>query len=152
LPRLRRRAPTKIREPIAVHGFPLPSVLASSGNVTAGSISALAGIADDPAVIQISAPVQPGNSGGPVLDSAGNVIGVVVAKLDALKAAKITQDIPQNVNFAIKASVAINFLDAHAVPYTMGTPSGELPPAEVAARAEGFTVQIMCYRALDARN
>ncbi len=51
-------------------------------------------------MIQIAAPVQPGNSGGPVLDGAGNVVGVVVARLDALRLAQRTGRLPQNVNFA----------------------------------------------------
>ena len=51
--------------------------------------------------MQITAPVQPGNSGGPLLDGAGNVLGVVVAKLDALYVAEAIGDIPQKLNFAI---------------------------------------------------
>ena len=60
------------------------------------------GLLDDISQLQISAPIQPGNSGGPLLDEYGNVAGVVVAKLRALAVAKATGDIPQNVNFAVK--------------------------------------------------
>ena len=83
---------------------------------------------DDARMIQISAPVQPGNSGGPLLDSSGRVIGVVNSKLNEIAYAKATGDLPQNVNFAIKANVAMNFLDAHSVPY-------EFRIAKVSARA-----------------
>ena len=58
--------------------------------MTVGNVSALAGPGDDRRLIQITAPVQPGNSGGPVLDSAGNAVGVAVAKLDAAAMARAT--------------------------------------------------------------
>ena len=87
-------------------GYPLRGALASGANVTVGNVSALAGPGDDRRLIQITAPVQPGNSGGPVLDSAGNAVGVAVAKLDAAAMARATGDIPQNVNFAVSARAA----------------------------------------------
>src|ERR1039458_2293039 len=79
-------------------------ITAPSG-ITPGAISALAGIHNDIRFLQVTSPVQPGNSGGPLLDDSGNVIGVISSKLDALKIAGITGDIPQNVNFAIKSSL-----------------------------------------------
>src|SRR5918996_4247419 len=96
-------------------GFPLPGLLASEANVTTGTVSALAGIGNDARFLQMTVPVQPGNSGGPLLDLEGRVVGVVVGKLDALKVASVTGDIPQNVNFAIKASVVRSFLEASGV-------------------------------------
>jgi S1-C subfamily serine protease len=87
-------------------GFPLRGLLASLANLTVGTVSALAGVSDDSRYLQITAPVQPGNSGGPLLDMSGNVVGVVVGKLDAVKIARATGDIPQDVNFALHASVA----------------------------------------------
>ncbi len=86
---------------VIVVGYPLRGLLASEANVTTGSVSALAGPADDRRLFQVTAPVQAGNSGGPVLDKAGNVVGVVVSKLNAIRIARATGDIPQNVNFAI---------------------------------------------------
>jgi S1-C subfamily serine protease len=71
----------------------------------------VAGIGDDTRYLQISTPVQPGNSGGPVLDQSGNVVGVVVAVINVLKVASAIDDVPQNVNFAIKSSVLTNFLE-----------------------------------------
>ncbi len=126
-------------------GFPLQGILTSDPSVTTGTISALAGPGDDRRVLQMTAPVQPGNSGGPLLDMSGNVVGVVVSKLDALEIAELTGDIPQNVNFAVHASLARIFLDAHSVEYDTA-PSTETPPsAEIAASARKFTVLIECW-------
>jgi S1-C subfamily serine protease len=119
------RPSVRLGEEIVVYGYPLSGLLASGGNVTMGNIAALSGIRDDSRFLQISAPVQPGNSGGPVLDRQGNVVGIVVAKLDAVKLAGAIKDIPQNVNFAIKSTVAASFLDAQSVP--VGTPKNETP-------------------------
>ena len=101
--------------------------LASSGNTTLGNITALAGLRDDSRFIQISASVQPGNSGGPVLDEAGRLIGVIEGKLDALKVARVTGDIPQNVNFAILASTLAHFLEASRIPYEFAVTATRLP-------------------------
>jgi serine protease Do len=79
------------------------------GNTTLGNVTALAGLRDDSRYIQISASIQPANSGGPVLDEAGRLVGVIEGKLVALKMAKATGDIPQNVNFAIRASTLQTF-------------------------------------------
>ena len=86
------RTGVRLGESIAVFGFPLHGLLATSGNFTLGNVTAVAGIGDDTRMVQISAPVQPGNSGGPVLDQAGNVVGTVVAKINAIKLARITND------------------------------------------------------------
>lgn len=97
-------------EGVVTYGFPLAGLLSSGPTLTTGEISALAGLADNQRQYQISAPVQPGNSGGPLLDMAGNVVGVIVSKLNAQRVAQRTGDIPQNVNFAVKGSEAIEFL------------------------------------------
>jgi S1-C subfamily serine protease len=78
---------------------------------TLGNVSALVGIGEDGRYLQISTPVQPGNSGGPLLDQSGNVVGVVSAKLNALKMMLATNgDIPENVSFAIRASIVTKSL------------------------------------------
>ncbi len=127
-------------------GYPLYGALASQGNLTVGVISALAGLGDDSRVMQISAPVQPGNSGGPLLDMSGNVVGVVTAKIDAIRVAELIGDIPQNVNFAIKASVVLAFLDSHDVNYRTETSDRILSAADVADRAKRFTVLVECWK------
>jgi serine protease Do len=145
IPALRSRV--RLGESAFVFGYPLSGLLPSAGNFTSGSISSLSGLGDDIGKIQISAPVQPGNSGGPLLDIYGNVVGVVVAKLNAGRLSQLIDDIPQNVNFAIKASVAISFLEANNVgiaPFSEG--GAALQPTDVAERARQFSVQVTCRR------
>jgi len=98
-------------DPIVVIGFPFHGLLTSDFTVTTGIISSLAGLFNDTRFLQISAPVQPGNSGGPLLDTSGNIVGVVAEKLNALRVAKATGDIPENINFAIKTGALRDFLD-----------------------------------------
>lgn len=85
-------------------GYPLGNLLGKSVKVTEGVISSRYGVQDDPRLYQISVPVQPGNSGGPLFDMNGNVIGVVVASLNAKFLYENANIIPQNVNFAVKSS------------------------------------------------
>jgi uncharacterized protein len=127
-------------------GHPLRGILASEANVTSGTVSALAGPGDDRRLFQITAPIQPGSSGGPVLDRSGNIVGVVRAKLNAIKVARTTGDIPQNVNFAVGAGAVKTFLDAHDVPYDTAPSADKLEPADIAATARKFTVPIECWK------
>jgi S1-C subfamily serine protease len=106
----------------------------------------LAGPGNDRRLVQITAPVQQGNSGGPLLDSSGNVVGVVVRKLDALNVALVTGDILQNVNFAISEETARAFLDAHGVSYETGLSVEEFSPADIASQAQRFTAIVKCWQ------
>ncbi len=85
-------------------GFPHIDIQGLEPKVTEGIVSSLKGIKDDPRFFQISAAVQSGNSGGPLLNSSGNVIGIVSAKLGADLIFKETGDLTQNVNYAVKSS------------------------------------------------
>lgn len=134
-----------VGEPVAVAGYPLRGLL-SGFNMTTGNLSSLSGAGGDTRLLQISAPVQPGNSGGPALDSAGNLLGVVVSKLDAIRTAKITGDIPQNVNFAINANVLRAFLDANSVDYQTANSDKPLLATAIAEKAKGFTVIVECWK------
>jgi len=83
----------KLGQSVFTIGFPNIGFQGFSPKMTKGEISSLSGLQDDPRHWQISVPVQPGNSGGPLFDVAGNVVGVVLAKLDAIKVAKATGDL-----------------------------------------------------------
>ena len=91
----RKGSPVLQGEKAIAFGFPLRGLLATNGNLTLGNVSALSGMGDDHNYIQITTPVQPGNSGGPIYDGSGHIIGVVVAKLNALRVMLATGDVPQ---------------------------------------------------------
>jgi S1-C subfamily serine protease len=137
---------SELGESIMVAGYPLKGLLASDLNVTDGTISALAGIGDDPRLLQITAPVQLGNSGGPLLDAWGKVIGVVVGKLDSAKAFKLTGDLPQNVNFAIKGVILRSFLDINGVDYEIDQSKMSKNLQKIASEAMDYTFSIDCWR------
>ena len=126
-------------------GYPLHWLLSSDFTVTTGIVSSLSGILNDTRYLQISAAVQPGNSGGPLFDTNGLVVGVVSEKLNALEVARYTGgNIPENINFAIKTGMIRDFLDNSVVPYETAAPGGELKTPEIAERARAFTLFITC--------
>jgi lipoprotein NlpI len=147
----REGAPLRAGETIVALGYPLSGLLATTANLSVGNVSALAGLGDDSRYVQISAPVQPGNSGGPLLDSSGHLVGIVTAKLNAARVARFTGDIPQNVNFALKAEVVRTFLDGNSIAYQTARSERQLSPADIGDIARPFTVHIKCERA-DSRS
>ncbi len=143
-----RETPAVARgEMVVTYGFPLSGVLSSGPTLTTGDISALAGLRDNPLHFQISAPVQPGNSGGPLLDAQANIVGVVVSKLNAMRIAQMTGgDIPQNVNFAIKGAEAVRFLRENGVTPELAASTGaDRRASEVGEVANASTLFIQCF-------
>ncbi|MBV8755334.1 MAG: trypsin-like peptidase domain-containing protein [Hyphomicrobiales bacterium] len=139
------RVAPRLGEPVATYGFPLPGLLSSSGNFSLGNITSLAGLGDDTRVLQTSTPIQPGNSGGPLLDMTGSVVGVVEFQLNALKMVEIANNVPQNVNFAIQSPIVMNFLGVKGVPMTIADKARKTVDAAVVAEmAKSFTVQVRC--------
>ena len=96
---------------ISTIGYPLEGVLGAGPKYTEGSISALTGLKDDVRCLQISAAIQPGNSGSPLIDEAGDVIGIIVSTLSPAFQYKMTETLPQNINFAIKADYLLNLME-----------------------------------------
>jgi len=127
-------------------GFPYAGLLASSPQITTGAVSALAGLNDDSRFLQLSAPVQPGNSGGPLVDLSGNVVGIVSSRINDLAVAEATGTLPQNINFAIKSATIREFLDAHRVDYLVSESDSKLDPADVGEKAMKSTVMVECYK------
>jgi serine protease Do len=124
----------RVGDQVASYGFPRSDILSSSGNCTVGYVTSLTGPRDDTRFLQMSTPIQPGNSGGALLDMSGSVVGVVVAQLSVL----------QNVNFAIQPSMVINFLEVKDVTLKLDTPKAPRSPTEVCEIAKKFTIQVYC--------
>jgi S1-C subfamily serine protease len=125
-------------------GFPYHGLLTSDFTVTTGIVSSLSGMRNDTRFLQISAPVQPGNSGGPLFDTTGQIVGVVTAKIPVLRIAAATGNIPENINFAIKTGALRDFLDNSVVPYQTAEPKGELKTTDIAGNARAYTMLISC--------
>ena len=105
----------ELLQDIYVAGFPFGNKFSSSVKVTKGIVSSLTGLGNNFSNIQIDAALQSGNSGGPILDDFGNVVGVAVAKLDAKYMFEEFGIIPENTNFGIKSSVVTSILDSNSV-------------------------------------
>ncbi len=127
----------RLGEAVIAAGFPLSTMLQNGLNVTTGNLSALSGREGDRRFIQFTAPAQHGNSGGPLMDRSGRLLGLVEAGMDATVA--------QNVNFAVAAPTIESFLDENGVTYRMG-PDAPAAPEDVAARARTHTVLIECRK------
>ena len=142
--------PGKLRqgEEVVAFGFPLNSLLSSGGNLTPGVVSALTGLGNNTNQIQITAPVQPGSSGSPVLNKKGEVIAVVSMKLDDAQMAKATGQIGQNVNFAVSGQTLKTFLDTHKVAYNAGGSffAREKSAADLADEARKWTMVVECWK------
>lgn len=138
--------PLRRGEEVVAVGFPLNGLLADQVNVTVGTVSALAGIYNDSHVLQMTAPVQQGNSGGPLFDGSGNVIGVVVTKLNARAMAAEIGDFPQNVNFAIKSEVARRFLEANRVKYRTAQSNDQRSNPDIGDMGRVVTVLVECFQ------
>lgn len=97
---------------VSTVGFPNAAMQGKAPKLAKGEIGSLAGIQDDPRYFQISAPIQPGNSGGALVDENGNVVGVVEAKLNFAVALATTRNLPENVNYAVKSTYLLGLLES----------------------------------------
>ena len=136
-----RGSEPRLAENLHALGYPLSDVLSASVRVTSGSVSSLNAFELDDGLIQISAPIQPGNSGGPVIDDNGHVVGVAVGILNRGGA--------QNVNFAITGAVARDFLNRRAIAHEVSTATVSVTESlpDVIERAASATVQVKCFGA-----
>ena len=135
LPVVSSRA-VKMGSTVATVGFPNIGLQGFAPKLAKGEIAALSGAQDDPRYFQISVPVQPGNSGGALVDERGNVVGVVSAKLSVAAAVATSGALPENVNYAVKSSFLLSFLES--VPEVAAKlKRAEHEGSEVRGRGEG---------------
>ena len=133
----------ELLQDVYVAGYPFGNAISSSIKATKGIVSSLTGIGNNFSNIQIDAALQPGNSGGPILDEKGNVIGVAVSKLDAAYMLKNYGEIPENTNFGIKASVVRSVLDSNGVS-SPASSNAEITKSELGAMISGGTFYVSC--------
>ncbi len=114
-------------------GYPLIQLQGQEQKATFGHVNALTGLQDDDRYTQVDVPIQPGNSGGPLLNEKGEVVGIITAMLNPLTTVQVAGVVPQNVNYALKSDLAHRFLrwnlgddwDAKVKPHEAGPRSGD---------------------------
>jgi TPR repeat protein len=150
-PPLKLRSGHSIRpgDDLVALGYPLAGLLAAGASVNTGTLTNLGGIDNDTSRFQISVPIQPGNSGGPVLDLYGQLVGVVVAQINAVKIGQVTGNIPQNINFAINTATLSSFLEASDVDFDTShlqqdAKAKHMDAADVGSMARRSTVKVEC--------
>jgi S1-C subfamily serine protease len=109
---VRSSAGVELGNQVFTIGFPNMLLQGTEPKFTEGTISSTSGMRDDPRQFQVSVQVQPGNSGGALFDDNGNVVGLVVARLDDEATSQLTGSLPQNVNYAVKSSYALPLLES----------------------------------------
>jgi S1-C subfamily serine protease len=143
---LLRSEDVKLGEKVLVAGYPFGELFSNTIKVTSGIVSATRGAGDDSGQFQLDAAVQPGNSGGPIYDSGGNIVGVVISQLDKLKMAKAIGSLPENVNFGIKASTVRQFLTSSGLPSKKSERTEEKTTEQLAEIAQNQALMVMCLQ------
>lgn len=142
-----RRTQPRLGEDIAAYGFPLNGILSDSIKVTTGNVNSLVGMENDTRFIQVSTPLQPGNSGGPIVDHWGAVVGVATSVLGS-KFIDVTGISPQNVNFAIRSNVVELFLQSRDIKFDASEPTTGTAPlstADLSDKVVSSVVQVLCH-------
>ena len=135
---------TELLQDIFVAGYPFGNKISTSVKVTKGIISSLTGIGNNFSNFQIDAALQPGNSGGPILNNKGNVIGVAVAKLDRKYIEKNFGVLPENTNFGIKTSVVKSMLNSSDI--SLPNPNkNEISKSELGKNISNATYYLSCW-------
>ena len=136
----------KLGETVTALGYPYYTSLDQGLTVTSGNVSALRGIDGSSNRVMITAPVQPGNSGGPLLNKKGAVIGVVVSRIDDMAVLEETGSLPQNMNFAVPTGPLLTFLATNRWVKPQGEGSGGDVTGGVPDGVSNAVVPLYCYK------
>lgn len=130
-------------EDVVALGFPLQGLLGTGPQASAGNIAALCGIGNDSSVFQFTAPIASGNSGGPILDMTGHLVGLVSSSLN-LDRIRERGASAENINFGIKGAMMLSFLDAFGIEPQMARETATIGRAAVVRQARGFIAKVTC--------
>jgi S1-C subfamily serine protease len=129
---------------IIVAGYPFGEDISNTIKFTKGIVSSLAGIGNNFSEMQIDAALQPGNSGGPIIDEKGNIIGVAVAKLDLAAVLEDYGVVPENTNFGVKVSAVKNLLEGNGVSF-LPPNEGSVSKSELSKNVTSGTLYLSCW-------
>jgi len=132
---------------IVALGYPNPQVLGESLKITSGIINSIDSNKLTPFLFQFSAQIHPGNSGGPVLSAAGDVVGIVHGYLSFTRSNQPSQ----NVNYAVNSSRIINFLTKEKIDYMKGSSTLNLRPQEIFSKYEQSIFLVKASSDIDIR-
>ena len=137
---LLRSEDVRLGEKVLVAGYPFGDAFSNTIKVTTGVVSATRGPGDDSGEFQLDAAVQPGNSGGPIYDRSGNIVGIVVARLNKQMFKS------ENVNFGIKASSVRQFLKSSGFPSKKSDRTEEKSNEQLSEIAKNQALMVMCLQ------
>ena len=139
---LLRSEDVRLGEKILVAGYPFGDAFSNSIKVTTGVVSSIRGVGDDSGQFQLDAAVQPGNSGGPIYDSSGNIVGVVISQLNK----RTFGSLVENVNFGVKASTVRQFLVSSGLSSKQSERTEEKSTEQLAEIAQNQALMVMCLQ------
>ena len=122
------------------------TIFSVSVKVTKGIVSSDRGYGNNLNQFQIDAAVQQGNSGGPIYDEYGNIIGIVVSQLNKIKFARNTGTMPENVNFGIKSSTIRQFLNSSGLVSRYSSKKYKITTEKLAEIAKRQSLMIICQK------
>jgi S1-C subfamily serine protease len=139
---LLRSEDVRLGEKVLVAGYPFGDTFSNTIKVTTGVVSATRGAGDNSGQFQLDAAVQPGNSGGPIYGSGGNIVGIVISQLNK----KTFGGLVENVNFGIKASTVKQFLISSGLPSKKAEQTEEKSTEQLADIAKNQALMVMCLQ------
>jgi S1-C subfamily serine protease len=143
--RFRRDLTIDHGETVRAFGYPYYQMVSTSLNITEGIVTALTGIGDNPTEFQVNSAIQPGNSGGPLVDENGLVIGVAVSTLSTNRFSQVTGTNAQSMNYGIRGQIVEAFLLENGILAEKARADGRQDLREIARTVTPLVTPILCY-------